>query len=136
MKIVGTWPNVEKAVIQWLKAQLPDSGYIVVNQEPKTFATASNPLTGVTVCVERIPGGGGGQNYSKDSDIIVTVYAATKAAVWDAVQVVEVVMLTIANRGTVSLDDIECRSDFGDLPYSNINVKRAEATYRITARPR
>lgn len=136
ISIHGTFANVEVVVIQWLKSALP-AEFLVVNEEPSDFASAAKPLAAghPLVVVERVPGGGGDEIWM-DTDVDVTIYAATISDLSAAIGPVDVAMRLLPGRGKFAPDDVVQTSGFGRISYANPKVRRAVGGFRITTRPR
>jgi hypothetical protein len=132
VKIRGTYPNIERAVVAWLKDQCPT--FWIVTEEPTDFAdqiTKDLPL----VVIERIPGGSGG-DIDSVALLDVTVYAPSLPALWAATEPIERVFRSMPGRGAYSIDDVRQTSGFGRIPYANTRIRRAVGTFELTSRPR
>jgi len=128
MIVNGSWPNVEKLLVAWLKDKC---GVTVYTELPST-------LDSVVPClqVDRFPGGHG-EVYDKAFNVDVTAWGATRADVWPLVQKVEVAMMQLNSNGndTGFIDEVVELNSFGDVSYADLNVRRAVGTYQLTARP-
>jgi hypothetical protein len=121
----GTWPDVERAVAGWLDATVDAT---VVTELRSGWAP---PL----VLVERTPGGATGSALDKTPLIDISVYASSRIELWPLVQEVETAMADLAGNGPVMVDDVDPRTEFGVVPYSNDAIRRAIGSYALTVRP-
>jgi hypothetical protein len=121
MNVYGQWPNVERLLV----------GYLTTACGVPVFTETPTDLEQKTPClvVERIAGGAG-RDYEKTFVVDITAFATARAAVWALVQVTEVAMVRCD-----LFDTVEEQSSFGNVPYANAALRRAEATYGLTARP-
>jgi hypothetical protein len=127
MNVHGQWPNVEKLLVAWLKLK---TGLVVYTETPSN-------LDSVVPClqVDRFPGGAN-REFEKTFTVDVTVWAANRALVWAAVQTVEPAMLQLNSNGSGGfIDEVAELNSFGNVDYSDLNVRRAVGTYSLTARP-
>lgn len=121
MNVYGQWPNVERVLLAYLKQE---TGVTAYTETPSNFETKVP-----AVVVERIAGGFG-QDYEKTFVVDITAFAATRPAVWDLVQKLEVAMVRC-----VLFDEVREQSAFGNVSYSNTALRRAVGTYALDARP-
>lgn len=121
MTVYGVWPNVERVLLTYLKQE---TGAVTYTETPTDLA-AKVPC----IVVERVPGGFG-RDYEKTFTVDLTVFGATRGAVWDLVQQVEVAMVTCP-----LFDDVRESDSFGNVAYSNTALRRAVGTYELDARP-
>jgi hypothetical protein len=123
------WGDIEYAVVQWLKAQLPP-GVRLVNELPSDLA-GSVPLVQVQV----VPGGGG-DRITDTVMIDVDSFAATRTLMWDLAEDVRTAMLAANGRAAAGIrfDTVDTESRPGYSSYANTAVRRAVATYRLTCR--
>ncbi|MGU3409114.1 hypothetical protein ACLBWP_03320 [Microbacterium sp. M1A1_1b] len=121
MNVHGQWPNVERLLV----------GYLTTAVGVPVFTETPADLEQKTPClvVERIAGGYG-RDYEKTFVVDVTAFATTRPAMWSLVQVAEVAMVRCD-----LFDTVEEQSSFGNVPYANNTLRRAVATYGVTARP-
>jgi hypothetical protein len=127
MNVYGSWPNVEKLLVAWLKSKC---GVAVYTETPSNLGAVVPCLQ-----VDRLPGGPG-QAFSKTFTVDVTAWGANRPAVWALVQSAEVAMVQlIANGAGGFIDDVSETNSFGNVDYSDLNVRRAIGTYELTARP-
>lgn len=122
----GTWPDSERTVAAWLDAGV--TADVVTELDPAGW-------TPPVVLVERTPGGSTGTGIDHTPLIDITVYAATRAALWPLVQQIETRMHALPGDGTVMVDDIDQRTEFGVVPYGNDQIRRAVGSYELTVRP-
>ncbi|PCN48022.1 hypothetical protein Csp2054_09110 [Curtobacterium sp. 'Ferrero'] len=121
MNVYGQWPNVERLLLTYLKQE---TGVTVYTETPSNLETRVP-----AVVVERIPGGFG-EDYEKTFVVDVTAFAATRGAVWDLVQKLEVAMVRCP-----LFDEVREPDSFGMVAYSNPALRRAVGTYELDARP-
>lgn len=123
------WQDPEQATIAWLSTTL-DTPRVWAGGEP----TAGTALPYITV--ERV--GGAGTRIDRDVDIEVTVYAATRAAMWAMATDVEEAMRALAASGPDGsryVDDVAEAFGFRFDPFPNQSVRRATSTWTLTVRP-
>ncbi|GAA2971305.1 hypothetical protein [Streptomyces enissocaesilis] len=122
------WGDIEFAVAQWLKSQLP--GVKLVNELP-TDLTGSLPLVQVQV----IPGGG--DDRITDTVMVdVDSFAATRSLMWTLAGNVRTAMIAANGKSAAGIrfDTVDTESRPGYSSYANPGVRRAVATYRLTCR--
>ena len=124
----GAFPNIERAVVGWLKQELPGD-VTVRNELPLDW----NGDPGATVLVERVSGGGPGALNETAGSFDITVFADTVPNVWGVVPLVEKAM---AELPATTFDDVVYSNTFGRVGYANKNIRRAVGGYDITARLR
>lgn len=135
-RLKGDFPNVEQAVVAWLKSQLPSS-VLVVSELPLKFGqvgelpTVDRPV----VLVEQVPGGSS-EELEMENDVDLTLWATSLPLVWALAKPVNKAMRALPGRGPVMIDSLRQNSGFGRVPYSNANVRRAVSTFRFTTRSR
>lgn len=119
------WPNVERAVKNYLDAALT---------VPVYTRTGSTPPDEY-VTLER--SGGGGQWIDKTVDLEVAVIAGDRDRLWDLVADVEGLMwaLGASEADGVYVDDVEVAFGFAFDPPLDQDVRRASATFALTVRP-
>jgi hypothetical protein len=140
MRLHGVFPNTEKLVRAWIAAWLVERGFLydVWTELPDGWEDddVANPVP--LVLVERITSSGNSDDsptfYDGRSYIDVTVFTRTRAELWPIVQTLEVCMLALPNSTTPSIDSIGNPQVFGEVPYDNPALRRAIATYDLTAR--
>lgn len=120
-----TWPDLEASVAAHLTARLPAPVYT------ETPPDASLPVP--RVVVERV--GGAGLGIVQDVDIEVTVWAATRAAMWALVSLTETAMGALAAAGQPYVDDVALPFAFAAQPPRSHGSRSATATYTLTVRP-
>lgn len=122
------WPDIELAVMLGLRPQL--SGVRVTDELPPQLETKL-PL----VLVQLVPGGG--DNRIEDEAILdVAAFAADRAAMWALAERARTAMLRLngSYAGGLRIDTVDTESRPGEVPYGNVAVRRAIATYRLTSR--
>ena len=121
MNLYGQWPNVERVLLAYLKQA---TGVTTYTETPSDLASRVP-----CIVVERIAGGYG-RDFEKTFTVDLSVFAASRGAVWDVVQQVEVAMVRCN-----LFDQVRESSSFGNVSYSNTALRRAVGTYELDARP-
>ena len=140
MILHGVFPETESVIVAWLEQWLPPrwpDKVRVYTELPEGWADAQRNESErlPAILVERLPGGAGsGREYENGYQVQVTVFAASRAVLWAVVQQVEVGMIAIRGRTSPTLDEVWPAEGFGDVPYANKKIRRAVATYEMTAR--
>jgi hypothetical protein len=139
MIIRGVFPNTEKLVIGHLARWLTAHGmtYDVWSELPEGWEDDDQLHPLPLVLVERVPGGGrvGDRDaeYESSSYIDVSVMTRTRPELWPIVQQIEVAMISF--RASVGLiDTVNNPQSFGEVKYKNPRIRRAVASYEISAR--
>lgn len=119
------WPNVERALVAYFKAELSDP----------TYTNPGGTMPGRYITVER--SGGSSQWIDKAVDVSVAVHAATRGEMWDLAADVESAMWSLGAHaaGGIYIDSVEERFGFAFDPPADQNVRRASATFTLTVRP-
>lgn len=130
MIVTGRWPNLERALIEWLRSALVEEWpNVLVVSDIDEGRDKSRPL----VAIEQVPSNGGW-----DVDLVtvldVTVYARSRPTVWDIVGAIHPRMVALPGRGPVMVDTVT-GGGFGIIPYSDRTITRATATYSLVTRP-
>lgn len=134
MRLIGVFPNVEKALIGWLKSNLPTS-VAVYSELPLSWdPPATDPLP--AIMVQRIPSGSGGQEYESTPVLDINVYAADRASLWDLVQQVEPLIVGFPRQSAGAyVDSLTWKTPFGFMAYENRAVRRAFGSVELLTRP-
>lgn len=119
------WPNVEKAVKNYLAAGLT---------VPVFTRTGIDPPSSY-VLIERT--GGAFSSIDKAFDVEVVVVAPSREAMWDLAADVESLMHALPTQaaGSVYVDEVRESFGFAFDQSGNPNERRAEALYTLTVRP-
>ena len=123
-----SYPNLERAVVAWLKAE---TGLTVYTETPPDLA-AHVP------CYRVARAGGGDQlELGKEVQIEVAAYGRNRADLWNAAAAAETAMDYLAANGAPGfyVDDVRETFGFAAEPYENDGVRKATATYGLTVRP-
>lgn len=133
MQLIGVFPNVEKALIGWLKTNLPDVAVyseLPLNWDPPTV----DPLP--AILVQRIPAGSGGQEFESTPVLDINLYAGDRASLWVLVQQVEPVVVNFPRQSSGSyIDNLTWKTPFGFMSYENRAVRRAFGSVELLTRP-
>ncbi|MYR37047.1 hypothetical protein GTX14_09865 [Streptomyces sp. SID4944] len=125
------WADVELLVMTGLRPLLP--GVRVVDELPDKLETRV-PLVQVLVV------GGADDRVTDTATVDVVAFAATRAAVWALAEQTRVAMHTLAATHQPAqkavIDDVTTAQRPTVVPYGNPAVRRAIATYALSARTR
>jgi len=133
MQLIGVFPNVEKALIGWLKSNLPDVA--VYSELPLSWNPPTDPLP--AILVQRIPAGSGGQEYESTPVLDINLYAADRSSLWDLVQQVEPIIVNFPRQSAAAayVDNLVWHTPFGFMSYENRAVRRAFGSVELLTRP-
>lgn len=139
MILHGVFPNTERLVIAWLRAWFARTGNAidVWSEFPEGWEDDDVETPLPAVLVERIPGARSRDNsaeFEGSSTLDVTVWASTRPDLWPIVQQIEVAMIALRNSTTPAIDEVTIPQGFGVVEYSNPHVRRAVASFELTAR--
>lgn len=123
----GEFPNVEASLVGYLAATTG----LPVYTETVTNLQDVVPL----ILVSQIPGTGG-TDYEQVVTFDVDAFGANRSSMWDTASKVAKAMrqLTAGAARLAYIDAVVETSAFGYIPYGNVAVRRAAATYDLTVR--
>lgn len=127
----GLWADVELLVMTGLRPLLP--GVRVVDELPDRLETRV-PLVSVLIV------GGADDRVTDTAAVDVAAFAATRAQAWELAEQTRRAMHALAathNPGQKAvIDDVTTAERPAIVPYGNPAVRRAVATYTVSARAR
>lgn len=123
-----TWPNSEKLAVSWIKAATSRPVFTETPEDLQPHLPAYQ--------VNRV---GGTEISPHERTVIleIDVMAATRAAMWDSVQVLQRAMGSLAANGTAQwyVDDVVESFGAAIEPTQTDGIRRATSTYTLTLRP-
>lgn len=121
------WPNVEKAVVAWLRAETARTVYTELPASPAEEY----------FFVERV-GGSRDDPVERDVDVEVSATARDRDGMWDLAGEAESAMAALACRGVgeVYVDEVTEPFGFAVDPQPDQDARVARATFALTVRPR
>lgn len=129
MKPYGQFPNLESYVISFVEHVLPEAN--VYAELPEDFDIKHLPA----VLVEQPPGGGAAtEDYEDAGTVDITVFHASRKAVWDLVGPLKTALPDLPGWGDVMVDEIRTSQRFGILEYRNPGMRRAVGSIDLVAR--
>lgn len=124
------WPDVELVAVTWLTQQLADVADL-------TVCTETGPtITPPTIQIRCVPGGGTPDGITEYSRLDVEVFGGDRAQMWLLARKAKPAMINLKWQRVAgfTIDDVKEDLGFGEVEYNNPLLRRAIASYELTAR--
>jgi len=127
----NAWPDTEKVAVAWLTQQMDDVADL-------TVCTETGPLiTPPTIRVQRVPGGGGIQDGIEDLSLLdVECFGGNRDQMWAIARRANAEMINLKWQTVAgsTIDEVVNINGLGEVEYNDPLIRRAIATYELTAR--